>query len=445
MTATATQLSDSELGRILLSLRGVQWVIGTKNDPYALLLRAASDDPNALGTRIREQGALYRSSADAWVTGHYQVAAAALRDPRLSARPAGSDDADPPEDGTAGSAAPDADPMPWDVPALRDVLPPDRAFLALERSHIDRLRRLLQKLPIDQYQPETTGIYRRNLRRHAGEFDLMTDVALPSAIDAACDLLGLSTHERERFAELVGGAVCALDAILCPPQLKTAKGLIASIDGIRELLTASIADKRRSSGEGLIAELLRATDEPDEVLAVCVLLAVSGVTVSADLVCNAMAVLLDHPEHWKDLCEEPGRAADVVEETLRYAPPIRLRQLFAREDVELGGQEIATGEEIIVAVAAANRDPEVFRDPERFDPTRFAHENAEAGTTPTAHLSLHRETETGLLAPVIRAHAISAIRLIATEAPTVRRTGPVLRRLRSPVTGGVLRFPVATR
>lgn len=60
MTAATTQnLTDSELGRVLLTLRGLHWIIGTKGDPYALLLRAVGDDPHRLGQRARDRGKLW--------------------------------------------------------------------------------------------------------------------------------------------------------------------------------------------------------------------------------------------------------------------------------------------------------------------------------------------------------------------------------------------------
>lgn len=80
----AGSMSDSELSYVLLLAHGAQWIAGVRGDPYALLLRGASDDPHDLGRRMRRQGPLYRSHAAAWVTAHHDLAAAALRDPRLS-------------------------------------------------------------------------------------------------------------------------------------------------------------------------------------------------------------------------------------------------------------------------------------------------------------------------------------------------------------------------
>lgn len=429
-------MTDSELGRVLLTLRGVQWIIGTKDDPYALLLRVASEDPHELGRKMRDRGALYWSSADAWVTASHGLAAAALRDPRLSPRRA--DSQEPPDE------EPGEEPMPWDVPALNDVLPLHDASVSLDRTECDRLRRLTEPLigadSVHRYRSDVTRIYEQYLSGLDDQFDLMNNVARASATTVVCTLFGLPPDQHARFAELCAGAASALDATLCPPRLHTARELMASVSGIRTMVAESIEPKREA-GDGLIGQLLRAAADEEspanDVLAVCMLLAVVGVEATANLICNATSVLLDHPEQWKLLRDDLALVPKAIEETLRYAPPIRLQRLFAREDIELGGQQVEAGTELVVVVEAANRDPAVYTEPDRFDIQR---------EPPAEHLSLYGAgLYTGLIAPMVRLQAVAAVRAIATRLPEIRRTDDVLRRLRSPITTGVLRFPVAGR
>lgn len=420
---------DSELGRVLLTLRGFQWIIGTKDDPYALLLRAASDDPHLLGRRVRERGPLYFSSAEAWVTATRAHAITALRDSRLCSR-----QPDPP----AGEPNGQRDPMPWEVPPLRAVLPLDDAFLNFGRADYEQLRRaadpVLGKDAVARHWFAVVAVWQERLARCCGEFDLMTDYARRATADAVSVLFGLPVAEQDRFAELGVGTAGVLDAILCPPSLNTARRLTASLTGIRDLFAEAIGAKRAAPANDLISELLAVMGDAD-VLAVCMLAAATGVEVTANLVCNTMEALLAHPDHWQRVLADRDLAGDAVEETLRYAPPVRLQRLYATEDIELAGQPVEAGCELVVLIEAVNRDPAgCTDDPDRFDITR-------RGPQP---LSLVDCPQTALLDPLVRLQAVAAIQAIAAGLPGVRRTGDVLRRLRSPVTGGVLRLPVAS-
>jgi P450-derived glycosyltransferase activator len=260
---------------------------------------------------------------------------------------------------------------------------------------------------VEHHGSEIARLYERSVRRLDDEFDLLTDFALETAARGAADLLGLPPDRHEHFADLCARSTGLLDAMTCPPRLGTARTLTAAISEIRELFTG-------------------------DMLAVGVLTTAVGVEVTANLVCNAMAALLDHPEQWKMLCADPGLAPAAIEETLRYAPPVRLRSLFAQEDFELAGQRVEAGQEVVVAVEAANRDLSVYADPDRFD----------IGRQPAS--VLFEGLQIGLIAPMARLQAVAALRAIAAALPEIRRTGSVLRRLRSPVTAGVLQFPVST-
>ncbi|MFI2607765.1 P450-derived glycosyltransferase activator [Kitasatospora sp. NPDC018619] len=452
MTASMT---DGELGRVLLTLRGVQWILGTKGDPYALLLRAAGDDRAELGRRVRERGPLYRSSAEAWVTADHEVAAAALADRRLTPRPPGA---------AAPAGGPAGEPAPWDVPALREALPLAELPTGLDREEYERLARwaepVLGARAVGRLRAPAVRAYRSRAAALGERFDLVDDLIRPATTETARVLLGLPGHRAERFAELCGASAGALDATLCPPRLDTARRLGAALPELRALLAETVADARKAvagnpdagnpdarpaagrvTGGGLPGRLLRlpAPDgrpaaAADDALTVSVLLATVGVDVTTTLVGNALALLLDHPGQWRALVEDPGLATACVTETLRHAPPVRLYRLHARQDLELAGAEVTAGEEVVVLVEAALRDPRRHPDPDRFDLRRRPD-----GRPPLPEDGHHG----GLVGPAARLAADAALRALAAELPDLTRTGEVLRRLRSPITGGVLRFPAA--
>ncbi|MFH0520370.1 P450-derived glycosyltransferase activator [Streptomyces sp. M41] len=425
-------MTDSELGRVLLTHRGVQWIIGTKEDPYALLLRAADDDPHLLGELIRERGPLYRSSAEAWVTGRHEVAVQALGDPRLSVRHPDAD-ASAADDGEGEQR----EPMPWEVPALREILPFDEMFLTAGRADCERVRELLEPLlgakALERWRPVVERDQRQALADAGAQFDLRVDVADRFAAEVVRELLGVPEEDRDRFAALCRGAAPALDAMLCSPHLRTAHELITSVEGMRSLLTDLIARRRQTPGDDLVSALLAATHE-DEVRSVCMLLALVGPELSSTLFCGSVAALLENPGVWRSLCDDPAGAPAVVEETLRHAPPVRLVALYAVEDLELAGTAVPAGGQVVVAVEAAGRDPEAHTEPSVFDPARKRDGEP---------LVFSAGLPVSLLAPLVRLQAECALRVLAAEAPGVRRTGPVLRRLRSGVTGAVLELPLA--
>ncbi|MER7746552.1 P450-derived glycosyltransferase activator [Streptomyces bacillaris] len=398
--------TDSELGSLLMSLRGMQWIYGIKDDPYALLLRAESDDPHDLGRHARAHGEVMWSMADAWVTASHGTAAALLKDPRFGVRyPVSADGAD-------GEPA-----YEWQLPALHKVLPLDEVYLAQERSEYRKLTSLARTAVGTDFAAEVTERCEDVLRRQDGAFDFMTDVAHPVAAASVAALLGLPPAGREHFVRWSVDTAPALDATVCPPRTPTARAMISAVEQVGALLD--------TAGEG------SGTDDR----ALAGLFAVAGVQTAADTAARTVSLLLDHPESWARVRQEPGRAADAVQEALRHSPPVRMVKLFAYEDVELGGQPIEAGHDVVVLVEAAQRDPEVFPDPDRFDLDR---------PVGASLLTFTDELFTGPLEPLVRPLATAVVATAVARLPELRRSGAELRRLRSPVTGGVLHLPVST-
>ncbi|WUH98248.1 P450-derived glycosyltransferase activator [Spirillospora sp. NBC_00431] len=434
--------SDTQLTRELMTLRGFQWVYGLEGDPFALLLRAESDDPHELGRRVRDHGALFRSSTSAWVAAAHESAAKILWDPRLSAQPQDAAASGDPADGKTEDPASGDDPMPWDIPSLDKVLPLDDACLNMSGRENARLAGLVETAMNTELEEFHTASIARIRRRRSsgldGEFDFAIDYARPIVAAATCALLGLDQDASERFARLSAGSAAAQDAMLCPPQLGTARELVTSIADIRELATELTRMKRNAPGDDLVSGLLGARRDEEaaraDAIAVFLMLSVAGVESTTNLLCNALSALLDHSEQWSRLCRAPHLAASAIEETLRFAPPVRLQRLFAREDIDLFDHRIESGGMVVVMIEAANRDPAAYPDPDAFHLTR--------AITPD-HLSLHRNTYAGVIAPIVRLQATTMLAGVATDMPGIHGAGDVLRRLRSPVSGGVVRMPVA--
>lgn len=407
-------MTNSDLGRHLLTVRGFQYIFGAQGDPYALLLRAGSEDPATLGALVRDRGALYKSEAGAWVTGHHALARIVLDDPRLSLRHEGDE-----------SAQQHMFQDIWDNPKICHVVPLDTAFLNLTRADYQRVGDLFAPVLRSRarHREVVESIAERVVSGLTGDFDLMTDFARPVAVAVVAELLDLPPAARHRFAETVAASGVALDAGLCPPTYQMTRTLLAAVAETRELL-----DTPKLFGD------LRPAADPEDVLVAAMLLTVVGVEVTANLTCNAVAALQAHPDQWQGLCADIGLAGGAVAESLRFDPPIQLENRIATADIELAGHQIPADAQLVVAVGAANRDPAVFPDPDRFDITRESDAD---------QLALSGGFYGEFVAPLARLSAEVALRALVSRFPALRQREAVLRRMRSPVVRGVLRFPVA--
>jgi cytochrome P450 len=133
--------------------------------------------------------------------------------------------------------------------------------------------------------------------------------------------------------------------------------------------------RRATPGPDLLSELIAAEDAGDmlshaELISTCALLLIAGHETTVNLIANGLLALLRRPDELAALRANPERAQGVVEETLRFDPPVQLIPRIAADDLTVGGMDVARGDLVVMLIAAAQRDPAVFADPDRFDPTR---------------------------------------------------------------------------
>ncbi|MCT2585135.1 cytochrome P450 family protein [Actinophytocola gossypii] len=406
-------VTESDLARHLLAARGIQWMRGNRGDPYALILRAQGIDPHRLFPGLRGAPVIRQSETDVWVTVDHAAGRQILADPRLRLR---------------DQAAAKRRKRVFTIDSrtsLKHVLSVDDAVLAMDRAEHDRLRPIAERI-LAPDADEVTRVFAETLAKTlantsantGGRFDLMTDFARPATVSVLAELTGVPAGARDDHAAACAGAGPALDATLCPPTLAMTTRLVAAYDAIRETFAGHDAG------------------HDEDARAVGLLAAVAGTEVTTNLICDAVLALLDHPDQWRLLRAEPDRAPDAVEEALRFAPPVRLESRIAAEDAEVAGQAVGRGDQVVVLVDAANRDPAVFAEPDRFDLTR---------TSSAGHLALPEGSSTSLVAAPARLLAGAALRVLADTVPELRTDGDVVRRMRSPVVRGIARCPVASQ
>ncbi|MDG4824095.1 cytochrome P450 [Asanoa sp. WMMD1127] len=203
-----------------------------------------------------------------------------------------------------------------------------------------------------------------DLARHAdsaGTVDLITHFATPLPMDVICDLVGVPDDDRPQWREY-GRAVAAGHGEAFTEAIP------AIVDGAR----AATTRRRQDHGSDVISKLLRSHDDDRltdaELVTFVWHLVLAGQTPTL-LIANALPVLFDHPDQLAAF--RAGEAPGAVEELLRWCGPQLLtipRQ--AQEDLHLGGELIHKGDRVTAVLAAANRDPRAFTDPDRFDVRR---------------------------------------------------------------------------
>jgi cytochrome P450 len=146
-----------------------------------------------------------------------------------------------------------------------------------------------------------------------------------------------------------------------------------SVREMRRYFNAEFRKRREKPREDLISRLLQEAGgamNDAEIFSMCMLILIAGHETTTNLIGNGVLALLRNPEQLALLRREPERIDAAVEEILRYDSSVQAIVRVASEDIELRDKVIRKGQTMMLSVAAANRDPEVFADPDRFDITR---------------------------------------------------------------------------
>ena len=183
-----------------------------------------------------------------------------------------------------------------------------------------------------------------------------------------------------------------------------------------------IARRRAEPRDDLISGLLKAQEEGDrlsdrELLANCVLLLIAGHETTTNLICNGTYALLRHPDQLKRLRDDPSLIPTAVEELLRYDSPVQFTNRFLTADMELGGKTLRAGQMVLLLLAAANRDPEQFPDPDKLD----------VGRQNNKHVAFGLGSHFCLGAPLARLEGRLVFEALLQRAPNLRLDGPAPR------------------
>jgi pimeloyl-[acyl-carrier protein] synthase len=371
-------------------------------------------NPYPVYRRLQEHDPVHQPFPGVWILSRHRHAMWLLREPGLS-----SDRRNSPvyeEFVKALPVEPDEGAL---VPSMLFLDPPDH----------DRLRRIVNTAftprMIERLLPRIRTVVDGLLDRAAeqGSFDVVADLAYPLPVTVICDMLGVPEADRERLRRWSLDLIYTLDPMLSVDALARAQRAGAAF---RAYLRELIADRRGRPGEDLLSAMIAAEDRgqqlsPAELVATCVLLLVAGHETTSSLIGNGVLALLAHPDQYARLAGDPSLVRSGVEELLRFDSPVQLTGRLAMKDLEIDDHRVAAGEDVVALIGAANRDPDVFAEPDRLD----------VGRADNRHVAFGGGIHFCLGAPLARAEGTIAIgglvrrfpRLeLATDQPRWRDT-----------------------
>ena len=310
---------------------------------------------------------------------------------------------------------------PLRAPSLLAVEPPDHTRYRKTVSSVFTTRAVAA---LRDGVEQTAVTLLDELSREPGVVDVVDRYCAQLPVAIISDILGVPDAHRQRILEFGELAAPSLDFGLTWPQYRRVQ---RGIEGFNSWLTEHLRQLRRTPGDDLMSQLIRKAESgsPETYLDEAELHAVAGLVLAAgfettvNLLGNGIRMLLDNPEHRRTLSQRPQLWPNAVEEILRLESPVQLTARLALNDTEVAGTPVNQGELVIVYVAAANRDPAVFPDPNRFDIER---ENA------GKHLAFSGGRHFCLGAALARAEGEVGLRAFFDRFPDVRPAGAGSRR-----------------
>jgi cytochrome P450 len=220
-----------------------------------------------------------------------------------------------------------------------------------------------------------------------GEMDLIADLALPVPATLICEMLGVPVKDRDTFTEWTADATHGLALRRGNAPSELVERVEKASMGLAGYFNQLIESRRGEPGDDLLSALIAAEEEADrlsaeELLIQSIGLLIAGFETTIGLIANGLTTMIRNPDEMERLRNDPALIESAVEECLRYSGPITWTIRVLHAPVEIGGYTLETNEEVAVGLAAANRDPDCFDQPERFDVARYAADQAAP-----AHLS----------------------------------------------------------
>ncbi len=373
-------------------------------------------DPYVHYKRLRENNPIfYNEARGGWVLTRYNDMAEVLRDhDRFSAE-------------RGGPAQYSTDDMP-------------RSMLGSDPPHHTRLRTLVNKAftarTVERLRQRIQEIVDRSLDDVAdgGGMEAISDLAYPLPITVIAEMLGVPASDRDFFRDASSKIAVALGPI---NDISVGMAALEGRNQLIEYFNELVPKRKGDPRDDLISAMLQAEEAGDflshgELLAMMLLLLVAGHETTVNLIGNGLLALLRNPEQAERLRTDESIERSAVEEFLRYDSPVQFTGRIVVDDVEIGGHTIKKGSGLQTIVAAANRDPEVFDEPDTLD----------LGRDPCPHLSFSAGIHYCLGAQLARLEGQIALSTVVRRFPNMKIATENLEWRPAPILRGLIALPV---
>jgi cytochrome P450 len=243
-----------------------------------------------------------------------------------------------------------------------------------------------------------------------GAVDVVQDLAIPLPMIVIAEVLGVPVADRDRFKGWSSDVAASLGGPFQPADVLE-KARVSSNE-IADYFRDLIAKRRSEPKDDLISALIAAEEQgdllsEDELIATCILLLIAGNETTTNLIGNGMLALLRNPDQRRRMQADPSLVETAVDEMLRYESSVQMTSRIVDHDIEFQGQRFEEGQVVRLLLAAANRDPSQFPDPERFDASR----------RPNRHLAFGQGIHYCLGAPLAVVEAQIAFQTLLRRLP----------------------------
>lgn len=304
-----------------------------------------------------------------------------------------------------------------------------------------RLRKLVSRVftprAIAAQEPRIEDLTRELLTSVRGHdsFDLIANFAGPLPVLMIAEMVGVPVADQEQFRHWGDDLASLIEPGIGPEQRERA---LAAADDMRQYLVELVARRRCDPQNDILTDLILAEEQgnslsTEEIVGMVMLLTSAGHETTTSLLANCVRLLVEDPAILPRLADDPALRRTAIEETLRFEPPIQYSTRLLADDVTMHGVTMPAGSLVGLVIAAANRDPRVFDQPEHFDPTR----------RDNPHLSFATGIHACLGASLARLEADVALRIIATEFPTLHTDASDFIRKSSATLHGFTKLPAA--
>ncbi|QUQ65108.1 cytochrome P450 [Kutzneria sp. CA-103260] len=306
-----------------------------------------------------------------------------------------------------------------DIPRTMPMVESTPNILAMDPPNHSRVRRVVAKAftarNIELLRPRVEALVDglvAGMTDGKNTADLVDELALPMAITAISEMLGVPEDERDEFHDWSTTA-----AAIKGPSIEE---IVAANESLWAFFRRLVAERTQRPSDDLISTILAAHDAEgrlteEEMVSLGVTILSAGHETTANQLSGHVFTLMAQRELWQRLVDRPQDVSDAVEELLRFTPlGVVTFARIAKEDIEVGGTLVRAGESVVMQVAAANLDEEVFADADKIDFDRESN----------PHIAFGHGAHHCLGAPLARLELKTAMTALVRKLPTLRLAVP---------------------